>query len=429
MNDTRDQGSGDAAGAAIAPSKHLAPPDALGRKRLLAWGLAGCAALGLLLWAGRTWLGGTRVATEKVPTVAVAPVTRADLYQEVTIPAEFRPYAEVDLHAKVAGYVEQMRVDIGDRVKAGQLLAVLEVPELTDALNHDLAAEQRSTAEYRDAHLAYTRLVAVNKEHPNLVAQQDLDTAEAKDGTAAGALAAVKADVEKDRTLVQYARITAPFDGVVTRRYADPGALIQAGTASQTQSMPIVRLSDSYKLRLDFPVSVDYVQGIELGAPLTVRVQSLGGQTFTGKIARFTNTVDASTRTMTVEMEVENRDLKIVPGMYASVILRAEHRPHALSIPTEAVPSGARSVFTVDAGEHLVERSITLGIETPTRYEVLSGLTEGERVVIGNTAQLRAGLQVTPRLIATDDTAKTTRTAAATSEAPPVAARAGAAPP
>src|SRR5208283_2945960 len=115
------------------------------------------------------------------PTAAVARVTREDLYKQVTIAAEFRPYLEVELHAKVSGYVKEMNVDFGDQVKAGQLLATLEVPELQDELNSALATEQHTEADYKNAHLDYTRLVAVNQEHPNLVAQQDLDTAEAKD--------------------------------------------------------------------------------------------------------------------------------------------------------------------------------------------------------------------------------------------------------
>jgi len=241
--------------------------------------------------------------------VAVVRVDREDLSKEITIPAEFRPYTEVELHAKVSGYVKEMKVDIGDRVKAGQLLAVLEVPELHDDFDHAVASQRRAQADYRDAHLAYTRLVAVNKEHSNLIAQQDLDTAEAHDATAEGGLQAAKADVEKYQTLVAYTRIVAPFDGVITKRYADPGSLIQAGTASNSQAMPLVRVSNNMLLRLDFPVSVDYVHGIRLDAPVRVRIDSLGGRVLTGKIARFSDRVDDSTRTMVAEMEVPNASL------------------------------------------------------------------------------------------------------------------------
>ena len=191
------------------------------------------------------------VATLASPAqpVAVARVSREDLFNEITIPAEFRPYLKVELHAKVSGYVDQINVDIGDQVKAGQLLARLEVPELRDELARAKAAEQRAEADYKDANLVYNRLEAVNKDHPNLVAQQELDAAEAKDGTSEAAIAGAKAEVQKYQTLLAYTRITAPFDGVITHRYADPGSLIQAGTASDTQTMPLVCLSDNYRLR------------------------------------------------------------------------------------------------------------------------------------------------------------------------------------
>jgi RND family efflux transporter MFP subunit len=339
-------------------------------------------------------------APDAVPVVAVARVGRADLSREITIPAEFRPYAEVELHAKVTGYVKDLKVDIGDRVKEGQLLAVLEVPELTDELDHAVAAHQRAQADYREAHLAYTRLVAVNKDHPNLIAQQDLDAAEARDAIAQGALGAAKADVDRYRTMVAYTRITAPFAGVITKRYADRGSLIQAGTASNTQAMPLVRVSDNALLRLDFPVSVDYVRGIRLDAPLSASVDSLGGRVFTGKIKRFSNKVDDSTRTMVVEMEVPNPSLELVPGMYATVTLKIEDRPHALAIPIEAVPSGGKRVLVVNSAHRLEERGVILGLETPARYEVLRGLNEGDLVMIGNPAQLAPGQKVEPRISA-----------------------------
>ena len=368
------------------------------------WGvaiLAGVIVVGILVV--RPWQGRARaVAADATgaPVVAVARVDREDLFREINFPAEFRPYTEVDLHAKVSGYVKDMKVDIGDRVKAGQLLAVLEVPELREELDHAVAAHQRAQAEYRDAHLAYTRLVAVNQDHPNLIAQQDLDTAEARDATAQGTVAATKADVDKDRTLVAYTRITAPFAGVITKRFADPGSLIQAGTASNTQTMPLVRVSDNTLLRLDFPVSVDYVRGIRIDAPVRVRVDSLGGRTFKGKIARFSAKVDDSTRTMVVEMEVPNPSLELVPGMYATVMLRVDNSPHALAIPIEAVPPDGKSVLLVNGSQRLEERPVTLGLETPGRYEVLAGLKEGDLVMIGNPAQLTAGQKVEPRLTA-----------------------------
>jgi RND family efflux transporter MFP subunit len=370
--------------------RRLNSPRALGWSVSVLLGLAAVVALMVRPWQGKANIG----TANADPVVAVVAVEREDLSREISVAAEFRPYAEVDLHAKVSGYVRKINVDFGDRVKAGELLAVLEIPELHEELDHAIATRQRAEANYRDTHLAYTRLLAVNRQHANLVAQQDVDTSEAKEATAAGELAAAKADVEKDQTLVDYTRITAPFDGVITKRYAEPGSLIQAGTASQTQAMPLVRISDNYRLRLDFPISVDYVQGIRIGDPLSVRVESLGGKTFTGRVARFTQVVDESTRTMTAEMELDNSTLELVPGMYAAVILKTEQHPQALAIPIEAVPPGGKTVYVVDAQHQIAARTVTLGLETATKYEVLSGLQAGDLVMTGNPAQLRPGQRV-----------------------------------
>lgn len=342
--------------------------------------------------------GGTAM-TPSVPVVAVSKVRRQDLYKQVTYPAEFRPYVEVELHAKVSGYVDQMNVDFGDKVKAGQLLATLEVPELGDQLNTAIATAQKAAADYTNANLIYTRLEAVNRKHPNLVAQQDLDTAEANASSTAATLAADKAEVERYQTLVGYTQITAPFDGVITRRYADPGALIQAGTASDSQSLPLVRVSDNYLLRLDFPVDVDYVKDIQVGDRVQVRVESLNNQALTGKITRFTRDVSDKTRQMTTEIEVPNPQLKLVPGMYCYVDLNVEKRPQVLAIPIQAVGGGGKNtVYVVNANDEIEQRTVTLGLETPDKYEVVSGLKEGDLVVIGAGSQFQPGEKVEPKI-------------------------------
>ena len=335
-----------------------------------------------------------------LPTVAVGKVTRQDIFKQVTIPAEFRPYEEAMLNAKVSGYVSKMKVDFGDTVKAGQLMATLEVPELQDQLDNARATEAKTEADYTNANLIYTRLVSVNRDHPGLVAQQDLDTAEANDHATAAAIAAAKADVEKYQTLVDYTNITAPFDGVVTWRYADPGALIQAGTSSDSQSLPLVRVSDNYLLRLDFPVSVEYVKDIRIGDVVEVRNESLGGKMFTGKITRFTDKVDEDTRTMMVEIQVPNPDLKMIPGMYATVVLKVEKHADALVVPTQSVSPGKTArVFVVNHDHQIEERDITLGVESPDEYEVLSGLNEGDLVVVGDHSELQAGQKVEPKQV------------------------------
>jgi RND family efflux transporter MFP subunit len=373
------------------------------KKTLVASGIT-VAVAGALLWtACHSRAENTQSSAapdDATPTVAVERVTREDLSREVTIPAEFRPYVEVELHAKVSGYVDQMNVDFGDKVKAGQLLAAIEVPELQDDLRNAIAGEQKAEADCTNANLIYTRLLAVNNAHPNLVAEQDLDTAAAHYQMAVAAIAEAKANVGKYQTLVGYTRITAPFDGVVTRRYADPGALIQAGTSSDTQSLPLVRVSDNYLLRLDFPVDVSYVQDVHVGDPVQVRIESLGGKTFSGTVSRFTCDIDDNTRKMITEIEVPNPKLEIDPGMYCTVDLMVENHTNVLAIPTEAIISGETpSVYVVNGDNEIEQRPVQLGLETPDKYEVVAGLKEGELVVVGNHSEIQAGQKVDPKIV------------------------------
>jgi RND family efflux transporter MFP subunit len=347
-------------------------------------------------------------------TVAVAKIERSDLARELTVQAEFRPMQEVELHAKVAGFLEKILVDVGDRVEVGQLLAELEIPELNADLEHARASLSRSDAQvksaeaaYQDAHLAYTRLAEVNKQQPNLLAEQDLDAARSKDLVAAASLAAaqeqVKAcqsEVVKCESLIKYRLITAPFAGVITKRFADPGALIQAGTSSSTQTLPLVRLSDLHRLRLVFPVSVSYISDVRDHDPVRIEIDSLN-RTFTGAITRFTHKVDTATRTMDVEVEVPNPDLKIIPGVYASVTLTLEKRNQALVLPVQAISrTRGNSIVVVTAGNQVEERTIKLGLATPDKIEVLDGVKEGELVLIGSRSQLRPGQKVTPKIVA-----------------------------
>ncbi len=349
----------------------------------------------------------------KSPSVAVAKVIREDLMQELVVEAELRPYEEIDLHAKVAGYLEKINVDIGDRVEAGQLLATIEVPELADDITRGEATLKRSEQEvkraqaaYEESHLAYNRLLAVDKSQPNLVAQQEIDTAQGKDLVAESTLAAAKDQVEvtraelnKLKTMLKYSRITAPFSGVITKRYADPGALIQAGISSSTQAMPLVRLSQNDRLRLAFPVSVSFVSKINIGDPVEIRVDSIN-RVLTGKVARSTRKVETATRTMEVEVDIANTDLALIPGMYASVLLRLDRRDKALVVPVEAVSrQKIATVFVVNPQNRIEEHTISLGLETPHKLEVLAGLRENDLVMIGSRTQVKAGQQVEPKLI------------------------------
>jgi RND family efflux transporter MFP subunit len=367
-------------------------------------------------------------ASTSPPVVAVARAGPADLTRAVVLTAEFRPFQEIEVHAKVAGYVKQIMVDVGDRVTAGQTLAILEVPEMSDDVARAQASSKRSEAEvqhardvlaqaqagYDAAHLTYQRLADVNKQRPNLVAQQEIDDARARDLGAEAGVSAAKSllavaqqqvqvsQVEQQRTntMLAYSKITAPFTGVISKRYADTGAMIQAGTASQTQAMPLVRLSQNDLLRLVLPVPESIVSKIHLGEAVEVRVPSLN-RVFPGVVSRFSEKVSTATRTMETEVDVPNPSLTLVPGMYAEANLTLDRRPNALAIPLMAVSTQGdkSSVFVVTPENKVEERQVKLGLQTANRTEVIAGLRDGDLVVVGNRSQIQLGLQVTPKQI------------------------------
>ncbi len=180
-------------------------------------------------------------------------------------------------------------------------------------------------------------------------------------------------------------------------RYADTGALIQAGTASETQSMPVVRVAQSDLLRLRMPVPEADVPYIQTGNPVQIRVNATG-RAFTGKIVRFTRALDPNTRTMLAEVDVANPDLTLSPGMYAETTLQLQQKDNTLILPTQAIVqnSGENYVLVVDATNHVQKRNVTLGIQTSNRVEILSGLQAGDRVIASGQSGYLAGEAVTP---------------------------------
>lgn len=387
-------------------------------KRRVPWKTAGftCALILIALFAFRPFH--TRAKTTEpglAPMiVGAAKVERTQLAREVVFDSEFRPFQEIDLHAKVAGYVQSITVDIGDRVTEGQLIATLELPEAQNELDRAIASQRRSEEEikraeaaYEEAHLTYGRLMTIDKAQPHLLAQQDLDTAQAKEKTAFATVAAAReqanvstAEVKKLKTMLDYARITAPFSGVVTKRYADKGALIQAGTSSSTQTLPLVRLSQIDKLRLIIPVQVSAVSYVKAGEPIEVRVPALK-KIVSATITRFTHQMDMATRTMETEVDLDNPNLELIPGMYASVALKVDQKTNALTVPIEALArqKSGSSVYLIKKDGSIEERALELGMETPARVEVLSGLQENDLVMIGSRTQVKPGQKVSAKMV------------------------------
>lgn len=366
---------------------------------------------------------------DDAPTVAVVKVTRTNLSSGVVLTAEFEPFQAVDVMAKVSGYIRRINVDIGDHVREGQVLAVLEIPEMQDDLTRSAAASEEAAADLataRDelrraqsahdiAHLSYSRVLEVATREKGLIPQEEVDEARSRDLVAEAQVAAAQSEItsceqkslvsqaEQARleTLYHYTVITAPFAGVVTKRYANTGTLIQAGTSSQTQAMPVVRLAQNGLLRLDLPVPESSVPLVHLGASVEVKVAALN-RTFLGKIARFADEIDESTRTMKTEVDVPNPTFTLVPGMYAEVDLTTGQEENVLAVPAQAVDGGGNSarIYVVRASGKIHIIPVRLGIEGALLVGVQSpDVHDGDQVVVGSRSGLRDGERVQSKII------------------------------
>ncbi|MFZ0418017.1 MAG: efflux RND transporter periplasmic adaptor subunit [Candidatus Sulfotelmatobacter sp.] len=359
-------------------------------------------------------------------TVGVTRVVKKSLGRQITLSSELVPFQEIDVYAKESGYVKKLFVDYGTHVKAGQVMAILEIPELEAQLQEDQAeiknaANQvnraqhelsRYQAQYNALHLQYTRLNGVFQSQPGIVAQQEVDDAQGKDlaassqvdaGQAAleaaqSQMAVAKAKLSHDQSLFDYSKITAPFPGVVTERFANLGTLVQAGTGSSTQAMPIVRLSEDDLFRLVIPVPESYVRYIHIGDHVDVRVPSLN-RTFPGKVARFSVDVREDTRTMHTEVDVSNPQRVLLPGLYADAELNLEEEHDVPTIPIQALNHEGEktTVLLVDGNGVLQDRAVQVGLETASDVEIASGLSPGELVVVSDRSALKAGEKVHPQ--------------------------------
>jgi RND family efflux transporter MFP subunit len=398
--------------------------------------LVGALAIGVVLvlrFSGKS--ANAEKSEASLRPVAVALARESPISDMITLSGEFRPFQEVDVHAKVAGYIRKIYVDVGDHVKTGQTLAILEVPELDAQLQGAEAAIRRSQDAIRRAqgdlkraeslhqatHLDYTRLKQASEARPGLIAEQELDNAQAKDREGEAQISADEAAFSEARNQLDvasaeqkqlsamsgYAQIVAPFDGVITKRYVDTGALVQAGTSSNTQAVPVVSVAQTDLFRLTLAVPESAVPMIRSGTTVTVHVQALN-RDFEGKVARFANAVNQETRTMHTEVDVRNPSRSIVEGMYAEVKLTLAKSDHALAVPIQAVSreGSHTTVLVVNSNDQIEEREVHLGIEGANQVEVVAGLKPNDRVVMGSRSDFRPGERVDPKVIADNNEAQ-----------------------
>jgi membrane fusion protein, multidrug efflux system len=347
-------------------------------------------AMALALFGGGCGARDATPAAPSVPTVAVTSAERRDVTRTITLPGDLVGNYETALHAKVTGYLRHIDVDKGDWVKAGQVLAEIEVPELEQKL-------QRARANLAVRSVTYDRLAGVWKSDHRLVAREDVDVA-------LGERDEAKADVDQLEALVGYTKILAPFDGVVTARYADPGALVLGdGAGGQTAAGtdeshgpagagPVVSMADIGNLRVYIRVPEEEIGQVRRGMSAKLYLRSMPDRPIAGTVTRFANALDLATRTMLTEIDIDNRDHALYPGMYADVTLELERHAGVVTVPPSAVATegDARFVYAV-RDLHLVKLRIRTGLADDDALEVVSGLAEGEQVVRNVSPGLRDG--------------------------------------
>jgi len=375
-------------------------------------------------------LGDANAKEADEPAQRLAPVvlaTRAPLENVITLTGEFRPFQQVDVHAKVAGYIRHIFVDVGDKVRSGQELAILEVPELNaqvtgaqadirrsqDAILRAQSEIERAKSTHEAYHAAYTRLKQASEERPGLVAEQELDDSLAKDqetdaqvrstraalAESQNQLGMAQATLDRLSALQAYSHITSPFAGVVTKRYVDTGALISAGTSSETQSQPVVQLAEWSLFRLVIPVPESAVPMIHLGSIVQVHVLDLN-RDFQGHVSRFADALNDETRTMHTEIDVENPQDTLTAGMYAEVKLALQGKKDALTLPVQAVVQEGNEhyVLALDDQNRVQKRNVELGEQTSTTVEIVHGLSEKDRVISSGQSDYAIGEVVKPKL-------------------------------
>lgn len=322
-------------------------------------------------------------ATPPVPEVTVVSPRRGDIHRFVALPGTLRANQQVTLHAKVAGYLKSIAVDKGDQVKAGQPLAEIEMPEV-------VADRARHEAELKIAKTEAGRISGARAKAPDLITPQASDVAE-------GRLAVAQAALAHNDTMLKYGRIVAPFDGIVTMRYVDPGAFVPAATAgTNPAAAAIVTLMDYSTIRARVAVPEIESSRVKVGQPVVITTDSLPGKTFQGKVTRHTGALDEATRSLLVEVDLPNSDLTLRPGMYVMVKVGVEQHTGALLVPAGALvrEKAAGFLFTLAEGK-ATRVPVKYGFNDGADVEILDGITENARVIVPGKVALVPGQAVT----------------------------------
>lgn len=348
----------------------------------------------------------TLVAADAPPAVDVMQVHRASPQQILSLPGNARAFYETTIYARTSGYLKEWKHDIGDHVKAGELLATIETPELDDQLAAAQAkvTEQKSEVDLAQsavnfARLSYDRWQSAVPE--GVVSTQDRDQKQAELNTSNAKLEAARAqlkladtDVQRLQTLIGFKQVTAPFDGVITRRAVDIGDLVTAGSTTSTTPLFSIASFDQVRVFVDVPQAA--VSQIKVGMDVSVAVADLAGKEFKGKISRTAEAIDLSSRTLRTEVLVPNPDLTLKPGMYVEATFMTTRAQPPLEIPASALilkPAGPQTaVVGTDGAVHF--KPIQIQRDLGDHIEVASGLDDGETVALNISSDITEGQKI-----------------------------------
>jgi len=325
------------------------------------------------------------------PAVVLAPVKKGVLNTTIAVPGELLPYQEVELYAKVNSYVKTLLVDVGSEVHKGQLLVILEAPEINSQLAGAQSRIKQQEANYFASKATYDRLYNTSKT-PGTVSQNDLEQAEAKKNSDYANVEAAKSSYKEVAANLNYLEIRAPFDGVITSRNVNQGAYVGPGGKS---SDPLFVLQDQKRLRLVVSVPEAYTGGITGKDQVSFSVQSLPNKKFTAQIRRIAGALDEKLRSERIEMDVFNKDKKLLPHMFAEVNVPLPSHDSAFIVPKTAVFTSTERVFVVKVvNKHAIWTDVKKGFQAGDQMEVYGDLKPGDQVVKQATDEIRDGSAV-----------------------------------
>lgn len=300
----------------------------------------------------------------------------------VTLPGFIKPLQQATLYAKTPGYLKKINVDKGDSVKAGDLLAELEAPELEADLGKSEAELASKQPRYLFAKQEFDRLTKAQKTSPDLVLPQMLEKAKSELDSAKAEFDIVESNAKRIRALIAFTKITAPFDGIVTARMVDPGAFVPAATSGSPATAAIVTLMDFKTVRAQVAVPEVDASFVAKGQPVEASVEGLAGKVFKGSVTRFSYALDEATRTMLVESELTNSALELRPGMYATIKVGVQKHDDVLLIRTEGLVMEKANAFVfTNAGGKAKKNPVVLGFNDGKSVEIASGLDASAEVL------------------------------------------------